>query len=200
MVFPSKPAEMTVIAPRADLTGCPWHDVKAMLRQVGLRPTRQRMALGWLLFGKGDRHLTAERLYEEATRAKVPVSLATIYNTLHQFTEVGLLREVAVDGSKTYFDTNASAHHHFFIEGDDELLDIPGADVIVGKTPAPPEGYEIARVDVVVRLRRKRLILFEQRPDRVMPGITRGFLFQGRGARETTRPSHSDRRPRPVPA
>ena len=138
-----------------DLTGCPWHDVKAMLRQVGLRPTRQRMALGWMLFGKGDRHLTAEMLYEEATRAKVPVSLATIYNTLHQFTEVGLLRQVAVDGSKAYFDTNASAHHHFFVEGDDELLDIPGADVIVGKTPAPPEGYEIARVDVVVRLRRK---------------------------------------------
>ena len=96
-----------------------------MLRQVGLRPTRQRMALGWLLFGKGDRHLTAEMLYEEATRAKVPVSLATIYNTLHQFTEVGLLRQVAVDGSKAYFDTNASAHHHFFIEGADELVDIP---------------------------------------------------------------------------
>ena len=81
---------------RSVLTGCPWHDVKAMLREVGLRPTRQRMALGWILFGKGDRHLTAEMLYEEATRAKVPVSLATIYNTLHQFTEVGLLRQVAV--------------------------------------------------------------------------------------------------------
>jgi Fur family iron response transcriptional regulator len=142
-------------ADRSALTGCPWHDVKAMLRQVGLRPTRQRMALGWILFGKGDRHLTAEGLYEEATRAKVPVSLATIYNTLHQFTEVGLLRQVAVDGAKAYFDTNASAHHHFFIEGANELLDIPGADVVVGKTPAPPEGFEIARVDVVVRLRRK---------------------------------------------
>lgn len=139
----------------ADRTGCPWHDVKAMLRQVGLRPTRQRMALGWILFGKGDRHLTAEMLYEEATRAKVPVSLATIYNTLHQFTEVGLLRQVAVDGSKAYFDTNASAHHHFFVEGDDEVLDIPGDDVIVGKTPTPPEGYEISRIDVVVRLRKK---------------------------------------------
>jgi Fur family iron response transcriptional regulator len=140
---------------RTDLTGCPWHDVKSMLRQVGLRPTRQRMALGWSLFGKGDRHLTAEALYEEATRAKVPVSLATIYNTLHQFTEVGLLRQVAVDGSKAYFDTNPSAHHHFFVEGDDVLLDIPVADVVVGKTPAPPEGFEVARVDVVVRLRRK---------------------------------------------
>src|SRR5271168_1945942 len=85
-------------AARADLTGCPWHDVKAKLRDVGLRPTRQRMALGWILFAKGDRHVTAEMLYEEATRAKVPVSLATVYNTLHQFTEVGLLRQVAVDG------------------------------------------------------------------------------------------------------
>ena len=83
---------------RSQLTGCPWHDVKSMLRDVGLRPTRQRMALGWILFGKGDRHVTAEMLYEEATKAKVPVSLATVYNTLHQFTDVGLLRQVAVDG------------------------------------------------------------------------------------------------------
>ena len=154
--FPSSPPAAVEPTPdRALLTGCPWHDVKAMLRQVGLRPTRQRMALGWLLFGKGYRHLTAEMLYEEASRAKVPVSLATIYNTLHQFTEVGLLRQVAVEGSKAYFDTNTSTHHHFFMEDADQLLDIPGADVVVGKTPIPPEGYEIARVDVVVRLRRK---------------------------------------------
>jgi Fur family iron response transcriptional regulator len=142
-------------APRAALNGCPWHDVKAMLRSVGLRPTRQRMSLGWLLFGKGDRHMTAEMLYEEASNAKVPVSLATVYNTLHQLTEVGLLRQVAVDGSKTYFDTNVSQHHHFFVEGENALLDIADTDVVVGKTPIPPEGYEIARVDVVVRLRRK---------------------------------------------
>ena len=140
---------------RAELTGCPWHDVKAMLRQVGLRPTRQRMALGWILFGKGDRHVTAGMLYEEASKAKVPVSLATVYNTLHQFTDVGLLRQVAVDGSKTYFDTNNTQHHHFFVEGENALLDIADSDVVVGKTPVPPEGYEIARIDVVVRLRRK---------------------------------------------
>jgi Fur family iron response transcriptional regulator len=155
ILMPLTKADAAVPADKSSLTGCPWHDVKSMLRGVGLRPTRQRMALGWILFGKGDRHLTAEALYEEATHAKVPVSLATIYNTLHQFTEVGLLRQVAVDGSKAYFDTNASAHHPFFVEGEDALLDIPNADVIVGKTPTPPEGYEIARVDVVVRLRRK---------------------------------------------
>ncbi len=147
--------EANVAPSRTDMTGCPWHDVKAMLRKVGLRPTRQRMALGWILFGKGDRHLTAEMLYEEAIKAKVPVSLATIYNTLHQFTEVGLLRQVAVEGARAYFDTNVTSHHHFFIEGRDELLDIPSTDVVVGKTPAAPEGYEVARVDVVVRLRKK---------------------------------------------
>lgn len=136
-----------------DFTGCPWHDVKSMLRDVGLRPTRQRMSLGWILFAKGDRHLTAEMLYEEANRAKVPVSLATVYNTLHQFTEVGLLRQIAVDGSKTYFDTNVSDHHHFYVEGANELVDIPNAEVTVDKMPEAPAGYEIARIDVVVRLK-----------------------------------------------
>jgi Fur family transcriptional regulator, iron response regulator len=140
----------------AGLSGRPWNDVKEKLRQVGLRPTRQRMALGWILFGKGDRHVTAEMLYEEATRAKVPVSLATVYNSLHQFTEAGLLRHVAVDASSAYFDTNNSAHHHFFIEDKNELMDIDASDMLVGKMPIPPEGYEIARVDVVVRLRRKQ--------------------------------------------
>jgi Fur family iron response transcriptional regulator len=140
----------------AGLSGRPWHDVKEKLRQVGLRPTRQRIALGCIMFGKGDRHVTAEMLYEEATRAKVPVSLATVYNSLHQFTQAGLLRHVAVDASSAYFDTNNSAHHHFFIEDKNELMDIAASDMIVGKMPIPPEGYEITCVDVVVRLRRKQ--------------------------------------------
>jgi Fur family transcriptional regulator, iron response regulator len=140
-------------AKAVDFTGCPWHDVKSMLRDVGLRPTRQRMSLGWILFAKGDRHLTAEMLYEEANKAKVPVSLATVYNTLHQFTEVGLLRQIAVDGSKTYFDTNVSDHHHFYVEDANELVDIPVSEVAVDKMPEAPEGYEIARIDVVVRLK-----------------------------------------------
>ena len=150
---PSDPRRPGAVS-RTQLNGCPWHDVRAMLRGVGLRPTRQRMALGWILFGKGDRHITAELLYEEASKAKVPVSLATVYNTLHQFTEVGLLRQVAIDGSKTYFDTNASEHHHFFVEGENAVVDIPDSNVLVDKLPTPPEGYEIARVDVVVRLRK----------------------------------------------
>jgi Fur family iron response transcriptional regulator len=139
-----------------DFTGCPWHDVKTMLRDVGLRPTRQRMSLGWILFAKGDRHVTAEMLYEEANKAKVPVSLATVYNTLHQFTEVGLLRQIAMDGSKTYFDTNVSDHHHFYVEGANELVDIPNAEVTVDKLPQAPAGFEVARIDVVVRLKPTR--------------------------------------------
>ena len=140
----------------APMGACPVNSLKSKLRASGLRPTRQRVSLGWLLFAKGDRHVTAELLYEEAVRAKVPVSVATVYNTLHQFTEAGLLREVAIDGSKTYFDTNISHHHHFFIEGENGLVDIPGTNIDVGTVPDAPEGMEIARVDVIVRLRRKR--------------------------------------------
>jgi Fur family iron response transcriptional regulator len=135
--------------------GCPYSDLRDKLRRVGLRPTRQRVSLGWLLFGKGDRHVTAELLYDEAMKARVPVSLATVYNTLHQFTEAGLLRQLAVDGAKAYFDTNSTDHHHFFVEKDDVLMDVPGEGVSVNDLPEPPDGYEIARVDVVVRLRRK---------------------------------------------
>jgi Fur family iron response transcriptional regulator len=145
-----------ILSAAADLADCPWHVVKAKLREVGLRPTRQRMALGWILFARGDRHVTAEMLYEEASRAKVPLSLATVYNTLHQFTEVGLLRQVGIDGSKAYFDTNNSEHHHFFLEDQNDLMDIPSSEVVLDKAPVPPEGFEIARIDVVVRLRRKR--------------------------------------------
>src|SRR5262245_7982586 len=84
------------------------------LRKAGLRPTRQRLALAQLLFGRGDRHVTAEGLHEEAVGAGMPVSLATVYNTMHQFTAAGLLREVTVDGTRTYFDTNTGDHHHFY--------------------------------------------------------------------------------------
>ena len=125
------------------------------VRGAGLRPTRQRVALAELLFAKGDRHLTAEQLHEEALVAGVPVSLATVYNTLHQFTHAGLLRILAIEGSKTYFDTNTSDHHHFFIEGENSVFDIADAPVRVVNLPQPPEGMEIVNVDIVVRLRRK---------------------------------------------
>ncbi|GAK70506.1 MULTISPECIES: iron response transcriptional regulator IrrA [Rhizobium/Agrobacterium group] len=131
-------------------------DIGTRLRRFGLRPTRQRVALGDLLFAKGDRHLTVEELHDEAVNAGVPISLATVYNTLHQFTEAGIIRVLAVEGAKTYFDTNVSDHHHFFVEGENEVLDIPVNNLEIGNLPEPPEGMEIAHVDVVIRLRRKR--------------------------------------------
>jgi Fur family iron response transcriptional regulator len=133
-------------------------EVEQRVRDAGLRPTRQRVALANLLFAQGDRHLSAEELHEEAVSAGVPVSLATVYNTLHQFTEAGLLRILAVEGAKTYFDTNTSDHHHFFVEGENRLvdIDIEKGPVTVINLPPPPEGLEIANVDIVVRLRKKR--------------------------------------------
>jgi Fur family iron response transcriptional regulator len=130
--------------------------VEARVRAAGLRPTRQRVALAELLFAKGDRHLSAEELHEEAQAAGVPVSLATVYNSLHQFTDAGLLRIVAVESAKTYFDTNTSDHHHFYIEGENKIFDIASGPVTVTGLPEPPAGMEIVNVDVVVRLRPKR--------------------------------------------
>jgi Fur family iron response transcriptional regulator len=137
-------------------TAMPKEQVAQRVRSAGLRPTRQRVALAELLFAKGDRHLAAEELHEEAIAAGVPVSLATVYNALHQFTRAGLLRILAVEGSKTYFDTNTSDHHHFFVEGENRVFDIADAPVRVINLPEPPPGMEIANVDIVVRLRPKR--------------------------------------------
>ncbi len=124
------------------------------LRDAGLRPTRQRVALAAILFGHGHRHIAAEGLHEEAVAANVPVSLATVYNTLHQFTEAGLLRQVAIDGARTYFDTNVSDHHHFFVEGENRLIDVE-SPIIIGDIPEPPPGMEVVSVEVIVRVRRK---------------------------------------------
>jgi Fur family transcriptional regulator, iron response regulator len=124
------------------------------LRAVGLRPTRQRIALARLLFEAGDRHVTAEQLRVEAQGAAIRVSLATVYNTLHQFTTAGLLREVVVEPGRSYFDTNVEDHHHFFCETSGMLQDIPGESIAVGALPLPPPGTEISRVDVIIRVRR----------------------------------------------
>jgi len=123
-----------------------------LLERAGLRPTRQRVALATLLFGSGDRHVNAEMLHAEAVRAGVRVSLATVYNTLHQFVRAGLLREIAIGGQRAYFDTNTSNHNHFFVEPDGKLVDIPGNSIRVDGLPEPPEHLRIAHIDVVVRL------------------------------------------------
>ncbi|MFQ5774101.1 MAG: iron response transcriptional regulator IrrA [Kiloniellaceae bacterium] len=122
------------------------------LKAAGLRPTRQRLALAKLLFGRGHRHLTAEQLHAEAMGGRVRVSLATVYNALHQFTAAGLLREVVVEPGRSYFDTNVDDHHHFFFEDSGRLEDIPGRNVRLSGLPKPPRGTRVSRVDVVIRV------------------------------------------------
>lgn len=128
------------------------------LRDAGLKPTRQRIAIADILFEGGPRHISAEELYAEIERSGMQVSLATVYNTLHQFTGAGLLREVSVDGAKTYFDTNTRDHQHFFFEDTNEVLDVDGIHIGEDDIPNIPEGMEIVRVDVVVRLRKAKAV------------------------------------------
>lgn len=122
------------------------------IRSAGLRPTRQRLALAKLLFDGMERHVTAEMLHGEAQAARVPVSLATVYNTLHQFTDAGLLKEIMVDSGRSYFDTNTLHHHHFYCETSGELSDIDGADVAIDLLPSPPHGKKISTIDVIIRI------------------------------------------------
>jgi len=130
----------------------PYGKVLDKLRNAGLRPTRQRLALARLLFDAGDQHVTAEHLYALSKSADAKVSLATVYNTLHQFKEAGLLREVVVEPGRSYFDTNIDNHHHFYDADTGELIDIPSSHVTLSSMPAPPNGKKVDRVDVVVRL------------------------------------------------
>jgi len=134
-------------------TGLARTRLETKLRNANLRPTSQRMALANLMFAKGDRHFSAEKLYEEAKEINVGVSLATVYNTLHQFSEAGLLRTIAIDSSSTYFDTNTGNHHHFYVEGSDDLIDMPADVLRVENLPEPPAGMEVSQVDVIVRLK-----------------------------------------------
>lgn len=133
-------------------TDRPYSAALARLRAAGLRPTRQRLALAKLLFEGGDRHVTAEMLHAEALAADIRVSLATVYNALHQFTSAGLLREIVVDSASSYFDTNTSDHHHFFFEDSGHLQDIPGERIALAGLPTPPDGTQVTRVDVIVRV------------------------------------------------
>ncbi|MFP6712153.1 MAG: Fur family transcriptional regulator [Rhodospirillales bacterium] len=131
----------------------PYSQALDRLRNAGLRPTRQRLALAKLLFDGQNRHVTAEILHGEALEASVRVSLATVYNTLHQFNEVGLLREIVVDSGRSYFDTNISEHHHIYNEDTRELMDIDGDQIDLAGLPAIEAGQELSRVDVIVRIK-----------------------------------------------
>ena len=137
-----------MISMRTDTNTC----IVELLRRAKLRPTRQRITLGFLLFGSGDRHVTAEMLHAEAVAAGEKVSLATVYNTLHQFRQAGLLRELAIDGARAYFDTNTSNHSHFFVENEGRLIDIPDDAIRIDGMPQPPQGMKVSHIDVVVRL------------------------------------------------
>jgi len=130
----------------------PFSDALDRLRDVGLRPTRQRLALARLLLDGGDRHVTAEAVHVEAVAAGIRVSLATVYNNLHQFTRAGLLREVVVDPGATYFDTNTSDHHHLYYESDGSLVDLEEQEFSLTKMPPMPLDEQVKRVDVVVRI------------------------------------------------
>jgi Fur family iron response transcriptional regulator len=128
---------------------------QAWLAAAGLRPTRQRLLLARLLVGDGrDRHVTAEGLHHAAARAGEAVSLATVYNTLRVFCEAGLLREITVDGARSWFDTNMTDHPHFVWEEDGRILDAPAGELEIRRLPTAPAGAEVAAVDVVIRLRR----------------------------------------------
>ena len=122
------------------------------LRKHDLRPTRQRLLISELLFGGGHRHFTAEQLRAEVEEAGGGMSLATIYNTLNQFSGVGLLREIKVEDSVTYYDTNIDHHHHFYDPEQNALIDIPNDQLTIDRIPEAPEGRQVERVDVIVRL------------------------------------------------
>lgn len=125
------------------------------LRKAGLRPTRQRVGLSYLLFNRGDRHVTADQLHSEAEAAGLKVSLATVYNTLHQLCDAGLLAEVVAEPGRSYFDTNNSGHHHFFNVDTGELVDIPADSVAAPALPNAPEGTVIEQVDIIIRVRQE---------------------------------------------
>ncbi|WP_033070233.1 iron response transcriptional regulator IrrA [Thalassospira australica] len=137
-------------------TSRPYTNALNRLKAANLRPTRQRLALARLLFDEGHRHVTAEQLHSEAMSNSVKVSLATVYNTLHQFTDAGLLNEIVIDSGRSYFDTNTEPHYHFYCEEDGMLSDIPAEDVKIASIPNAPSGMELASVDLVFRLRRNR--------------------------------------------
>ena len=131
----------------------PFAQALRQLKALGLRPTRQRLALAKLLLETHPRHVTAEELFQEARQAGIPVSLATVYNTLHQFTSAGLMAEVVVGSGQSYFDTNPHSHWHYFDRNTGEIVDVPESAIEFSRLPEPPPGKVIERIDVVVRVR-----------------------------------------------
>ncbi len=135
------------------MAGCPASEARERLRRAGLRPTAQRCAIAWLLASSTPRHITPEVLYGEAVKARLPVSMSSVYNILRQFTDAGLLRQRTFTGGLTVFDTDVSDHQHCIVEETGEVLNLPGASIPIAGVPAPPEGFEVTGVELIVRLR-----------------------------------------------
>ena len=145
------PANVIASAP-----ACSFAQVRERLQKAGLRPTRQRVTLAWLLFARGDRHVTAEMLYEEGRNTRTHMSLATVYNTLRQFSQAGLLREIALYSSTVWYDTKTGPHYHFYLEDSEQLVDIPPELMSELPLPPAPEGMDIIGVDMIVRVKAKK--------------------------------------------
>ncbi len=141
-----------------EMCSAPWaySELVAKLKTAGLRPTRQRVILAHILFGQGDRHVTAEQLHREVSAAHLRISLATVYNSLNQFTDCGLVKQIAGAGDQTFFDTNISDHFHFVHPTKKTLMDIPEQSLQFSTLPTPPEGMEIDRIEVTVHLKKKQ--------------------------------------------
>lgn len=132
-----------------------------ILRRSGLRPTRQLIGLTVLLFGYRDRHVSAEDLFSEAGRKGIGASLSSVYRSLRRFHEAGLIRKVPIYGAVAYYDTNLDEHHHFHVEDDDLLIDVPDGEVSLGRLPDPPAGYELIGAEIVLRLKRTPALALE---------------------------------------
>ena len=126
-------------------------DFKNILRKHKLRPTKQRVSLGSILFGKGDRHITAEILKKESDEEKLMVSQATVYNVLNDFYSAGLLTKVNIDDDKTWYDTNVEHHYHIFYEKNSELVDLKPSEIDI-KIPKKFSKNQIKKIDLVVKI------------------------------------------------
>lgn len=128
--------------------------VISRLKSCGVTPTQQRIEIAQILFAR-PQHLSAEQVLEIANQRGPVVSKATVYNTLGLFARKGLVREVIVDPSKVFYDSNVSTHHHFYNVDSGELMDFRSEDINLNSLPTPPPGTETEAIDIVIRVRSK---------------------------------------------
>ena len=122
------------------------------LEKNGIRATKQRRVLAKLIFDKGKRHISAENLYDEVKKEERKISMATVYNTLKQFTNLGLIREIVVDQNKSLYCNNNQSHYHLYIEDEGKVIDIPTQNIDLD-IPSIPACLQLHDIDVIVRIR-----------------------------------------------